>query len=951
MVLDVPAQQVMGQPLIGSPSILLLDDTGGLVTTYDLASDPITITSSIGQLTSGVIDNPAWFSGGVVDLSQAGIVYSGESGPVDLTAANAAITSQPLRVSFNGYQIRHTEYPSGDTITNVHTDLVTQVTVVLVNGGDRRAEPDPSVKAFFRSGGGSLKAFYAGRSGGVPDTMNLELPTTGLALGEDTLILVAESEFDFGTGRVMASDTLALPVTILPTMAANLVAGSLSPDSVYSGTPFQLRFDVATTGFVPPVDSTRIRVSLLNSVGATVAVALDDLVDYDQFESDTVRYRNLEALVNGTGGLPTGWYDLDISYASYLGGQMIMFRSTAQDSLLILPGATLEYVPGSLSPTQVAGGVETGYQFDLTLSGSDPLLLDSAGSSFILYGEDFGSGVNLIVPNDTLRPGPNRLQTGLIYVPTRLTGDQIRPELTLQFYHPGAANRLSLASDFEGAVIEVGSVALIQIIEVKVLAPNGPMVNTGQNFQIACRLANLTETPQGEFEIQLVSNGGSEFTSLLTVSGIPGYGEVEVFFDLTAAAQPNESELFRVDIASVGVTQQPPLDNIALVTIQRPANLFVTSILVGADSGYVDIGQSFDLILGVGNNGQAAATDARFRVSTNGMYLGLPGGALEIEALIPVDEVRGFSFVAPQFDTLIKITVELIEHPLDINYGLPAPITDTLIDLELAVTSLDIALELGVADGIGNVVRPDGVSELLRLIVVNPGLSSIAEVRLENMSFLFSNRDGSPGDVWSLIEVGSTALYDGDRRVTTSTAGQNRLHLNFGDFTIPAGDTVELALRSRVKATAATEFGVSLATWDVDARYASGPLQGRAVPVVSSTGGDLIVEEPFVSAEAKFSGSFMMRNNPFNPREEQAEFRYYLERAEEVTFRLLTLTGELVVERVFAADSPGAREGENVVFWDGHNDGGQEVLNGVYVAVLTTAISGEQVTLKVAVLK
>ena len=816
---------------------------------------------------------------------------------------------------------------------------------VLVNGGDRPAEPDPSVKAFFRSGGGSLKAFYAGRSGGVPDTMNLELPTTGLALGEDTLILVAESEFDLGTGRVMASDTLALPVTILSTMAADLVAGSLSPDSVYSGTPFQLSFDVATTGFLPPVDSTRLRVSLLNGGGATVAVALNDLIEYDQFEADTVRYRNLEALVNGAGGLAPGWYDLDISYSSYLGGQMIAFRATARDSLLILPGATLEYVSGTLSPTQVAGGVETGYQFDLTLSGSDPLLLDSAGSSFVLFGEDFGSGVNLIVPNDTLRPGLNRLETGLIYVPTRLTGSQIRPELTLQFYHPGAANRLSLASNFEGTAIEVGSVALIQIIEVKVLAPNGPVVNTGQDFQISCRLANLTETPQGEFEIQLVSNGGSDFNSLLPVSGIPGYGEVEVFFDLTAAAQPNESELFRVDIASVGVTQQP------LVTIQRPANLFVTNILVGADSGYVDIGQSFDLILGVGNAGQAAATDARFRVSTNGMYLGLPGGALEIEAVIPVDEVRGFSFVAPPFDTLITITVELIEHPLDINYGLPAPITDTLIDLELAVTSLDIALEVGVADGISNVVWPGGVSELMRLVLVNSGLSSIAEVRLERMSFVFSNRDGTPGDVWSLIEVGSTALYDGDRRVTTSTAGQDRLRLNFDDFTIPAGDTVELALRSRVKAEAATEFGVSLGTGDVVATYASGPLLGRAVPVVSITGGDLIVDEPYVSSEAKLSGSFMMRNNPFNPREEQAEFRYYLERAEEVTFRLLTLTGELVLERVFGADGPGAREGENVVFWDGRNDGGQEVLNGVYVAVLTTALSGEQVTLKVAVLK
>ena len=951
ILIDVPSQQVVGQPLRGPVSLILIDSEGGLVTDYDLAADPITVTSLTGELSNNLLDNPDWFSGGVIDFTDAGIVYTGNTGPVDLIASNSTVTSQTLRVSFSGYQIRHAEYPSGDSIGAVHTDLPTLITVQLVNGGDMTGVPDPSVKAFFRSGGGSLKAFYHGRSQGVPDTMNLELPTEGLALGEDTLVLVSEALFSIADELVSFTDTAALPVVIRPTMAVEVVQGSLAPDSVYAGTEFDVSLDVAAEGITPPIDSTRLSISLLDEFGDPAAVILNDLVSASLFDTDLLHYEGLEGLVDASLELPSGWYDLDVEYTTYLGGQMVHFGSTAQDSMLILPAVTLEYVSGSLSPTLIAGGIENGFEFDLTLSGADPLLLDSASSFFILRGEDFVSGVGFSLPDDTLHPGVNTVETGQIYVPAALAGSQIEPELFLDFYHPGAANRLSMTSDFEGASIAVGSVALIQIVEVKVVAPNGPTVNTGQDFQISCVLANLAETPMSPFDIQLTSNGSSEFEPVLTVPGIAGYSQVEVFFDLTADDEPNESELFRVDIASLGVTQQPPIDNIAILTIQRPANLFVTSLLVGADSNYVDIGESFDLILGIGNSGQASATNGRFKISTNGIYLGLPDGAMEVETVIPVGDVRGIQFVAPEFDTLINITVELIERPYDINYGVPAPISDTLIEIELAVTSLDISLEVGAADSVTNVVWPGGLSELIRLKLKNSGVSSVTSVRLESIVFKFTNSDGTPGDVWSLIEVGSTALYEGENKVTTATAGGNRLKLTFADFIVGPGEETELALRSRVKAEAGSEFGISLVTGDVTAGFAAGPLMGRTVPVVSTEGGDVIIEEPFVSFDPNLSGSFMMRNNPFNPREEEAEFRYFLDRSEDVTFRVLTLTGELVLERFFPEGSNGAREGENVVFWDGRNEGGREVLNGVYMVVLTTEITGRQVTLKAAVLK
>ena len=66
----------------------------------------------------------------------------------------------------------------------------------------------------------------------------------------------------------------------------------------------------------------------------------------------------------------------------------------------------------------------------------------------------------------------------------------------------------------------------------------------------------------------------------------------------------------------------------------------------------------------------------------------------------------------------------------------------------------------------------------------------------------------------------------------------------------------------------------------------------------------------------------------------------------------VTLTaGEEVYEQDFAAGSTGGMAGENVVTWNGRNDSGNLVMNGVYVVILTNVDTGESARLKLAVLK
>jgi flagellar hook assembly protein FlgD len=187
--------------------------------------------------------------------------------------------------------------------------------------------------------------------------------------------------------------------------------------------------------------------------------------------------------------------------------------------------------------------------------------------------------------------------------------------------------------------------------------------------------------------------------------------------------------------------------------------------------------------------------------------------------------------------------------------------------------------------------------------------------------------------------------------VAHASASGNRLTLSFDDFIVAAGDTVELALHSSFTDVGTPEFSLSLDAANILATYAAGPLQGSIVAVATDDVNGKVVNETFTLADKNLSGSFLVRNNPFDPLTEPAEFRYYLQKDEEVSFVVLTLTGELVYRRDITAGEAGAAAGENVFFWDGRNDDGSTVINGIYLAIISLGQDGERATIKLAVLK
>ena len=82
--------------------------------------------------------------------------------------------------------------------------------------------------------------------------------------------------------------------------------------------------------------------------------------------------------------------------------------------------------------------------------------------------------------------------------------------------------------------------------------------------------------------------------------------------------------------------------------------------------------------------------------------------------------------------------------------------------------------------------------------------------------------------------------------------------------------------------------------------------------------------------------AFITYPNPFGKNQEYANIKFIMESGGDVEIRIFTLVGELVWTRIVQGETPGSHDGanESKYRWDGKNDKGYTVLNGVYLCVL-----------------
>lgn len=114
----------------------------------------------------------------------------------------------------------------------------------------------------------------------------------------------------------------------------------------------------------------------------------------------------------------------------------------------------------------------------------------------------------------------------------------------------------------------------------------------------------------------------------------------------------------------------------------------------------------------------------------------------------------------------------------------------------------------------------------------------------------------------------------------------------------------------------------------------------RAVSDTLST--ELTVRTAFLDPNAR-GGTVTSYPNPFHPNESPTTIAYVLGDKASVTLKLYTLSGDLVLSKLFASNDVGGRAGLNEYVWDGRNGDGAMVASGGYVLVLTAQGEGETI--------
>ncbi len=949
MVLEIYPEQIVGQPFIPDASITLRDGYENLKTDYDIEAKPIALIINDGRLLPDTLSNADLLTDGQIDLSALPLRYEGPTTVTHLYATtNGYVNTAPVTLSLNGYDILDILDARGQTLQSIYSGVETLVDVILTNGGRLMPEVSPELTFSLNPVIPLASSSTPGLADGRVDTISLFLPPIDSDTTDTTLTAVAEALFLTNDSLRTYVDTLKVPVAVLAPRRVRAVPHSLTPDTIYPGQPFDLSVKLAAADVTYAPTAPKLRINLMLPGGNMGPSLVNEFVEPLSIFEDTIAYSGIEGRLAATGGASSGRLSLYMNYLHETSEAIYVLSDQLADSIYVLPEIQVRYIDNSFGPLSVYAGNEASFGFNIELDGeySVPVILEDAVVRVL--GANYSLATNLRFVDPRLNPGVNLVETEKLFIPEDQLGESLALSAQLSYAIPGTRNVLTFTTDFDNTPVQVTEQPVAQITGLEILAPNVPNVNTSQSFQARCLLANLSGSPLGPLFLQLSSDGNSSFDSLTTVPSVPPFDTIEVIFDITADTFPINQEVFKVDIASPHIVDKPPVDNVAVVRIERPAELELSFDLFGADDGIVDHNGAFSAAVALHNVGQADASEVPYRLTTGGVDFGLDD---TVSGVIHVNDPIPFFFVAPEFDTSVVFKFELLEHPIDLNSGEPAVLNDSTISFSIEVELLATELEVAVSTTGSNLVVPGRQKELFEISFTNQGAASVSTVYLNRLELSFLRDDNTPLDVGGLLDLEQTSFVEGGQAVSTTWRGGDILIAYFQDFVIPPQETRTIQFLTALLGDSFTPVTVHMETDDIEARFLEGPYVGDTVTVMSQSGSRLLLSQMYVTKGQSLKESFLIRNNPFDPHSAPAEFTYELQEPSAVEFRVFTLTGEKVHARFLEVGQPGTSVGEQTLTWDGRNDEGHIVHNGIFVVILNVIKTGAEARLKVAVVK
>ncbi|MBN2030455.1 hypothetical protein JW824_09440 [bacterium] len=490
------------------------------------------------------------------------------------------------------------------------------------------------------------------------------------------------------------------------------------------------------------------------------------------------------------------------------------------------------------------------------------------------------------------------------------------------------------------------------------------ILSTGQSFIVKAtfqrnNVKNLTATLYLPYGYQMQDNATK------------GVSSSEVVWQVDAPQNPFD----QLDVAleaegvdslqeSVKVYAAPVYMN---VTAVRKANISLDLSIISppdAIDGSVSLGQEFVIQAEVINNGTAGTSGIAQATLVNPSSDGYtPSYPLTKDI---VNGTATWTIKAPSHPTseAINIKVSLTKVPYDENTNREAYVGQSSDGVAVTTVGAWLAVNLSpVISGDLNAAAPgeDGI-ELMSLEFQNRGLEGTNRILIDTLMFDVEDRLGTaiaPNSVLSKITVNNSdkrdELFGLLNQSQIPEINPVCVPLNQQDVTIEAGNSLRVSIFGKMAGGSETAY-FRLNIPDDSYVRAKDYVSKLAIPIKNVMDQDLEDMQSDLHMIFESSSEVVLWNcpNPFgDPGNEETAFVYNLDEDTDVYFKIYTLVGELVwSSETYTASDPQGIAGSHAgdVTWNGFNDRGLPVLNGVYILVMATG-NGHVLKTKVAIVR
>jgi hypothetical protein len=585
--MSVSSPQVSGSALVGPSLLIAGDDFGNIKTNFSAANDSVVIgCSPSGPMANNILRGSDDFSGGTADLGSLNIIYQGQGGPIRFNAISQSgitglsnsvdiVSLRATNVTLDNPQVARLDTAHGwARFVNLGGVPIAITAIGLYDSEGRQFASSftPALPASVPGGADTAFAFA------------FEVPS-GISQGQHPISMKITGSYS----GLLTSDSLAAFTDTLVVMTSSRLEyldGTIAPETLSTGGTYQFGLDMANSG------------------GARINIADSSYLTFND-GAHTIRTNLAEAYYINAGGQTHLTFENITLPSSFIPGAYTPkfhffgseLNSFAVDSLTITDNirvqlkSSIYYVSGSIAPETLLAGSPIRFRARFSNNGQAALNINqnATGLSFNDGSHQYVASLDTTssVRVNRFLAGDTTLSFAITTLPGAFVPGAYRPNVHIE----GIQNLQSYQADLNTDSIRVLTPGQVRLDSLYMVSFNAPMVNISQAFRIHGFIRNLGIEPVDSIKIRLLSDGNSAFGETLMIASLPGLSGTAFDYNIAATAVPEPSEIFHSLIAAATnhISGQPaliasPLDNSAVVVIERPAQFAIDTLYVSDES-------------------------------------------------------------------------------------------------------------------------------------------------------------------------------------------------------------------------------------------------------------------------------------------------------------------------------------------------------------------------------